>query len=358
MRVLLANDLPPGPTGGAEVHVGRLARALEGAGCAVQLLVAERPHVGWRRALDVWDPSARRRMAEEVRRFRPDVVHLHNVLNELSPAVAATDVPTVLTVHDPRIVGVRFGPDQDRARWAPGAALRGGKDRWAGTVLRRLVDATVAPSRALVDALVAAGFPAVHHVESFAAPGPVPPLGRDVAYLGVLHAHKGVLVLLDAWTRVAPQHPGVRLRFVGEGPLRGQLERAARDAGVADQVVLEGPVRPDGVGEALAPAGLVVVPSLGVEGGGPTLAVIDAMAAGRPVVVTDRPGVSQGVDDRVGLVVPAGDPAALAAALGRLLRDPDGIARLGRAAAERAAARWTPEVAAGRLLDVYRSVAR
>lgn len=358
MRVLLVNDLRPGPSGGAEVHVGRLADALDRAGCEVRLVVAEAPHVGWRRVLDLWDPWARRRVVEEVRRFRPDVVHLHNVLNELSASVAGCGAPTVLTVHDSRIVGIRSGPDRDRPAWAPGVALRRTKDRLAGAVLRRGVDATVAPSRSLADALVSAGFPGVHHVENFAAGITAGPLGPDVAYVGLLQPHKGPQVLLEAWARVASRHPTVALRFVGDGPLRSTLERRAVAAGIGDRVRFTGELQPEDVAGALGAACLVVVPSLGFEGGGPTLAVIDAMAAGRGVVVSDRPGVVEGVDDEVGAIVPAGDAAALATVLDALLADRPRLERLGRAAAARAAQRWTPEGAVARLVEVYAAVAR
>lgn len=356
MRVLLVNDLPPGPTGGAEVHVGRLVDALSAAGCEVATAFAQGGHTGWRRALDLWDPGARRMVRERIASFAPDVVHVHNVLNELSTSVVGLGAPTVLTVHDPRLLGTRFGADQDRSLLVPRVALRAAKDRFARERLRRVVEATVAPSRSLADALRAAGFPAVHHVENFAPTGVPTPLGDEIAYVGAVRSHKGPQVLLEAWTAIAHQHPDVSLRFVGDGPLRPVLAERARAAGLGDRVVLDGAVEPVAVPALLERARLVVVPSLGVEGGGPTLAVIEAMAAARPVVVTDRPGVSEGVDGTVGAVVPAGDAPALAAAIHDLLSDPGRLDALGRAALERAALRWSPGVAAARLLDVYRSV--
>lgn len=357
MRVLLLNDLPPGPTGGVEVHVGRLATALQSCGCAVRIVVADRPHEGLGRALDLWDPFSRRMVSDAIRTFRPDVVHVHNILNELSTSVVGLGVPSVLTVHDQRLLGVRIGLDQDRPAWAPDVAMRSMKNRLARWRLRRSVDATIAPSRALVDALRADGFPSVHHLENFAPRMESSPLGPDVVFLGSLWIHKGPHVLLDAWARVAHRHPTVNVRIVGDGPLRPTLDERSRRPDLRDRVVLTGAVEPDAVPAQLRSARLVVVPSLGAEGGGPTLAVVEAMTAGRPVVVTDRPGVGEGVDGSVGAVVPAGDVPALAEALDRLLSDPVRLEGMGRAAAARAAERWSPEVAMQRLLAVYRSVA-
>lgn len=358
MRVLLVNDRPPGPGGGAEVHVGRVADALTSVGCAVRLVCADRPHEGVRRALDLWDPGARRSVQAAVAEFGPEVIHLHNVVDELSTSVAGLGLPTVLTVHDRRLLGVRAGLDHERAPWRPDVIARSAKNRFARWRLRRTVDATIAPSRTLADELRRAGFPSVRHVENFAPAAQPAPLGTDVAFVGALHPHKGPQVLLDAWALVAAGHPTSELRVVGEGPLRASLEASAQRAGIADRVRFVGAVAPADVPDQLRRARLVVVPSLGAEGGGPTLAVVEAAAAGRPVVVTDRPGVAEGVDDTVGVVVPAGDVSALAAALDDLLSDPARLERLGGQAAARAAERWSPEAAAEHLLEIYRAVGR
>ncbi len=358
LRVLLVNDLPPGPTGGAEVHLGRLAQALVEAGCSVEVAWAQRPHAGWRRVLDLWDPAARRSIRRTVSEFRPDVIHYHNLLNELSSSVVGLGRPSVLTVHDPRLVGVRFGPDQDDPRWDPKVVLRSVKNRLARARLRRAVGATIAPSNSLVQRLVDARFQRVSHVANFAALSPAGPPGADVLYVGALQPHKGPQVLLDAWVRIAAQHPGSVLCYIGDGPLRGEIEARARQAGIAQSVRVLGTVEPDAVAPLLGAAAMVVVPSLGVEGGGPTLAVIEAMAAGRPVIVTDRPGVSEGVDPSVGVVVRSGDPDALATAIHGLLGDRELLQRLGVNAARRAAERWDPAAAAGHIIAIYESVLR
>lgn len=356
LRVLLVNDLAPGPTGGAEVHVGRLASALRSEGCIVELAVAQAPHVGWRRILDVWDPSSRRQLRRVVAEFRPDVVHYHNILNELSSSVVGLGVPSVVTVHDPRLIGIRFGPDQDDSIWAPHVLARAAKNRLARRRLRKCTAATIAPSASLTGGLRAAGFRSVHHIENFAPSTPCGLPGPDVVYLGSLQPHKGPQVLMAAWASVAAAHPTSTLRFIGDGPARGGLESASREAGLSDRVVFAGSVPPHEVCRHLRSAAMVVAPSLGVEGGGPTLAVIEAMAAGRPVVVSDRPGVSEGVDEQVGAVVPAGDASALAAAINRLLGDRDRLQRLGAAAADRAAERWAPKPAARRVIAVYEAI--
>ncbi|MGB8650793.1 MAG: glycosyltransferase, partial [Mycobacteriales bacterium] len=106
MRVLHVNDRPEGHGGGAEVNLARLVAAQRAAGDEPYVLAGEVRHEGVSRALDLWDPAARRLLAGRVARLQPDVVHLHNVVRELSPSVlgAVRDRPVVMTVHDMRLL--------------------------------------------------------------------------------------------------------------------------------------------------------------------------------------------------------------------------------------------------------------
>ena len=355
MRVLLVNDRPPGPTGGAEMHVGRLRDGLRAAGDEVEVFAPGRPRQRLTRALDLWDPNMRRRLRTILDRFGPDVIHYHNVLDELSTSVVGISPASVLTVHDPRVIGIRYGLDQDRSVLVPIVAAREAKNRLARHRLRRNVAATVVPSAALATAVAAAGFPAVRHIPNFAPAAPLTPPGTDILFVGTLSAHKGPDLALRAFRQIASHHPGVRLRLVGEGPMAASL-RADAEPSLSDRVVFEGRRSPDDVAELLQSAAFVVAPSLGVEGGGPTLVVIEAMSSGRPVIVSDRPGVSEGVDDEVGAVVPA-EVAALADAMDAFLSDRGRLAERGAAAHRRAATRWSTETIIPQLKAVYEEVA-
>ena len=353
MRILLANDLPPGPSGGAEVHVGRLGDALVDLGHQVRVVSADGLKVGWRRVLDFWDPGARRLLRRGVDDFAPDVVHYHNIINELSTSVLGLGPPSVLTIHDPRVLGTRFGMDQDRSVLVPAVAARATKDRLARARFRRTIDATIIPNRVLAVRARELGFPNVHVVENFTPITPCGPPGSEVVFVGALEQHKGPDVLLDAWERIAARHPDVSLRIVGDGSRRPLIADRVRDAGPTARVRLVGSVEPDAVPAQLSFAAVVVVPSLGAENC--PLVVLEAMAAGRPVVVSDWHGADDTVDDEVGAVVRAGDVSALAEVLDRLLSDRSLIDRLGDAARARAVERWSP-AQVKRIVEVYESV--
>ena len=143
---------------------------------------------------------------------------------------------------------------------------------------------------------------------------------------------KGLDVLIDAWSRLPSISADLMLTLVGDGPERGSLEAQAEHCGVRSRIRFTGHCQD--VSTELASAAIFVLPSR--KEGMPN-ALLEAMAAGLAVVVSDAsPGPLALVENGVtGLVVPVDDAAALAAALERLLSDPDLCARLGTAASMR-----------------------
>lgn len=355
LRVLLLNDYPVAHGGGAEVHVGRLADVLRRAGDEV-LVHAPEPHGGAGRILDLWDPFHRRAVRRLVEEFRPDVAHVHNFQRELSASVlGAADVPWAVTAHDYRLLRADEGPVGDVP--GPMRRVKDAKSRFERHRVRRTVDAVIAVSDALAEELRMAGLPDVRRLDCFAADpeGEPGPPGRDVVYVGQLIPAKGVDDLVEAFAEIAPQRPGVRLRIAGRGHQEPELRRLA-DRRVGDQVVFEGRLDDAGVRRLMAEAAVVAVPSTRTTEGAPIVA-IEAMLAGRPVVVTDSAAFRLLVDDGVhGWIVPIGDRSALAAALARVLDDPSTGAAMGREAFERAAGRFTASVAVERFRNLYREL--
>ena len=139
--------------------------------------------------------------------------------------------------------------------------------------------------------------------------------------------------------------------MVGDGPDRMALQRRAQRFG--SRVRFTGFVPHAAVPAVLAHVDLLVLPSLYED---LSSALIEAMAAGLPVVATGVGGTADLVQDGVnGLLVPPGDPAALAAAISRVLADPAAAARLSAAGRRTAAAYAWPDISR-QVLDVYRQV--
>ena len=159
-----------------------------------------------------------------------------------------------------------------------------------------------------------------------------------VLYAGRVSGGKGVEVLLEAFTRVAP---GAALALAG--PAAADLPGGAVPAGVTPL----GPLDPGQLRNMYAAADVVVVPSVPTRAFREPWALVvnEAMSARTPVIATDAVGAAAGGlvrDGETGVVVPAGDPGALAAAIARLRSDPDEAARLAAAGAAEIA-RYTPQ---------------
>lgn len=360
MRVLLVNDYDVAGGYGAEAYVRRLAAGLEAAGDDVTVWAGQVEHTGAGRWRDLWDPWARRMLAERIDADRPDVVHFHNIVRECSASVlTAAEVPAVMTVHDHRLLGIA---DQ-RGRGLGGMVQRRGA-RASGRTVRRVarsrLRATMAVSDQLAEALRRHGFSEVSTVAVPVDAPAVPPLPvqrcTDVVYVGRLTVDKGADVALAAFSRIAAEWPDTTLRIAGDGPLLDELRRAS--AGLGDRVQFLGRVDSRTVSSVIGSGRLVVAPSVPAlrPEGSPTV-VAEAAAHGRPLLCSDDPGMRAAAQRLGGAVVtPALDVEALATAMARLLGDDQQVATLGAAARAAVFRRHGIEAVTAAVRDVYRRV--
>ncbi|MFG3000999.1 glycosyltransferase [Streptomyces sp. NPDC048340] len=274
-------------------------------------------------------------------RVRPDILHAHSAKAGLAGRLAVRGaVPTVFQPHAWSFDAVggataalalrweRFG-----ARWADRVLCVSEAERRTGesegitarwSVIRNGVDLDHfrpgGPDPDLDRARARAGLP-------------LPTAFRDgggplVVCVGRICQQKGQDILLRAWPEVLGNLPGARLALVGDGPDTERLRRGASSAvhfaGAASDI------RP-----WLRAADLVVLPS---RWEGMALAPLEAMACGRPVLVSDVSGARESLPPGQGrlCLVPPEDPAALAKALGRLLAEPRLLAELGEQAQQHA----------------------
>lgn len=229
-------------------------------------------------------------------------------------------------------------------------------------ILSRLVDRYLAVSSAVKEDLVAKlGWPAkrievVHNGVVIPADLPKPDqvLRREMTCGGEgaivlvparLTAQKGHSVLL----RAAPAVAAANFVFAGDGPDRVALAALASQLNLDDRVTFLGWRRD--IPELIAAADLVVLPSW-YEG--LPLAVLEAMAAGRPVIASRIPGIQEIITEGAdGVLFEPGDPADLARAIGEVLTDPCKARRLGAAARQTASSRFNAEAMGDQVGQVY-----
>ena len=279
--------------------------------------------------------------------FRPDVVHLHNIYHQLSPSVlrpvARRRVPAVMTLHDYKLAcpTYQFLDHGNLCQACLGghfqhAVLRRCKDGslgssavMAGELFVHTITGAyspvrifICPSRFLEGRMRAAGvYPhrmvhVPHFIETEEIPVKTRP-GSGVLVAGRLSAEKGIDVAIRAMAALG----GATLDIAGTGPAEAALRTLAEEV-APGRVRFHGLVDKAEVQRLMLAAAVVAVPSRWYEN--QPMVVLETLARGTPVVGSDLGGMPELIEPgATGDLVPANDPAALAAALRAFVDDPD-----------------------------------
>lgn len=363
-RVLMAIDSLR--TGGAESMLCSLVEELAGAGGAETVVlapslqdadpelrerierVARTAQTGTARLAD---PRLLRGIAACARAFGAELVHSHLSTATIAsrPVAAALRIPHVTTIHT--MPGPRMQDLPHHTR------LDG--------LTSRLSSRLVAPTATIAKGYATRWRVPADRMRVIGNPPAAPPARgeRDTARaaLGVgdterlvlcvsrLEPEKGLAELVDAIPALAAAAPQVRVAVAGAGQAESSLRARIDELGVADRIELLG--RRSDIGELLLAADVFCLPS---RHEGLPLSVLEAMRAGLPCVVTAVGGIPDVIaDERSGLLVEPCDPAALSAALARVVNDEGLAARLGQAASEIVERSYAPAVVARAYADLY-----
>lgn len=272
---------------------------------------------------------------------KADVIHVHhpNPIADWGTLLRAGRTPVVVTHY--------------------ADAKRGAYQRLARLVNRHRARAIVVPSRAhvaLSEELL--GFEGKVEVIPFGiddqrwgvVPPPAPGAAPRALFIGRLEAYKGVDILLRALERV----PDLKLDIVGKGPEAARLRTLAQALAVGDRVRWWGEHPDDDLPRRMADADFLVLPSVTVDemfG----LVLLEAMAAGRPVISTALPSAVREVNlaDVTGFEVPIRDVSALARAMFTLSRDPELRQQMGEAGRRRVREQFSQRLMAQRYVELY-----
>jgi glycosyltransferase involved in cell wall biosynthesis len=368
MKVLLHCIYYPPEVGGLESHVRELARGLAARGHEVRVVTSRSVPGTARdeisdgvRVARTWFPARNPlgwglHALGSLPRTRgwarwADVVHAQAFASVLPCRVAARRVgrPLVATFHTSHFL------------------VRAGKRRWR-PLLRRLVawpDHALAASREIAEVasgLVAGGRPveALTNGVDTERFRPVPPLlppepgHRQVVVPRRLFRKNGVEFAVRALPRILERLPGTRLLFVGDGPERRRLEALAQELGVSEAARFVGARPHEEMPGMLASGEVAVFPSL-MEA--TSVAALEAMACGLPVVATRVGGLPEIVDQAVGALVEPGDADALALGIVEVLERPD-REEAGARARARVEAHWSNARLVDRHLEIYEALVR
>lgn len=311
-----------------------------------------------------------------------ELVHVHNIYHQISPSILPEakkrGIPVVMTAHDYKLVAPNYSLYHDgaicertkpakfweayRHRCIKGSAAASALDALEMSLHRRLglwkdnVDRIIAPSRFVQALLEEYGIDKkkIVHVPHFIdASAWTPTEGGEYAlFVGRLSEEKGVESLI----RAAAKRKDVPVRIVGTGPEESRLKTLAKELGAAN-VAFVGFKTGDDLRKEYARARFVVVPSVWYEVFG--LIVLEAYAAGKPVLASQIGGLAELVKDgETGIQSSAGDVDDLASKLGALWDAPNDCIELGRLARAWVQQEFTPDLHYDRILAVYRGVKR
>jgi phosphatidylinositol alpha-mannosyltransferase len=359
VKILLVCPYDWEAPGGVQVHIRQLAAELRTRGHRTTILapgsrpsedagvrIVGRPvRVPYRGTVAPisFSPGAWRRIRSAMRSFDPDLIHAHEPLTPSTSmlAVLAAEAPVVATFH--------ASLDRSRLMELAGPALRQVSGR---------IDAAVAVSDAaasFVRRVVRVPLEIVPNgvdVRAFSKPGrPVEglPAGPKILWVNRLDPQKGFEIMLRAFERLASEVGEVHLLVAGDGRDRVLLRSLPGD--LRSRILRLGTVPHEALPRYHAAADVFVSPATGQESFG--IVLVEAMAAGVPVVASDIAGYREVVRDGVdGLLVPPNDPNTLAAAIRRVLSEPELAAALKAAGRSRAQA-FSWQAVAPRIEAVY-----
>lgn len=346
MRIIQVSPYSWDAPGGVQIHIRQLTRHLEERGHEVLVLAPGDVPGRHGNALIVGEtfttwangsvakisisPRTLRALARAMRDFAPDVVHVHEPFAPAIglKAVMSSPAPVVGTFHsyyaretmEGRVytaiapllrpvwqrVNKRIAVSQAARHSAKGRLGKG--------------DVTILPNGVEVDRF------------ANAAPAHDVPPGRKLLFVGRLEPRKGLPFAMRAFARLADRYPDLSLIVVGDGPERDAIDELP--PALRARVHMKGKVSYEALPTYHRASDIFISPATGAESFG--IVLVEAMAAGLPVVASNIPGYREVArDGRESLLVKPSDADALAEGVAHLLDHPDEAARLGASGALR-----------------------
>jgi len=361
IRVLMMID--EAGTGGGQNHVALLATGLDRERFQVHLLCGEEgPLVERLKAVGIGvsvgkmsnRPSATSLVVcrREIRRFGPDLVHTHGGTAGFTGRVGSIGLRGLKRVHTYH--GLHYLHDR--------RSLRNRMFRHVDAVLLGVTDRIICVAESdmelgkeygVVDqektSVIRNGIDLAQFLNLQRNVQPGAPV---VGVIGRLHIQKGHRWFLEAASKVVRDVPSARFRIIGDGELRSELMRQAAELGLRDRAEFPGDRQE--IATELGEVDLLVIPSLWE---GLPLVLLEAMAAGVPVVASAVDGILEAAENgREALLVPPADSSALASAMIRLLQHPAEASRLASAARLRVRREFSAERMVERTAALYDTV--
>lgn len=393
MKVLMIVDLDNEISGEA-VYVSQICKTLIEAGVRVKIIVQTSqyknlqilndlrdvevfpyyfyPRWRWLMAESLIDFDLLKKIRYSIKKFKPDIIHLHNVRSIKSILLASLGVPMVQTIHDLTMVNQWFELpnyefNQQMTFWQKIFwALNNKKislprvliNYWLlnhHRVKKVFINYFICPSHSTFKVAVKFGLSQAVFLPHFIFDDPVfkQNESKNLLFVGRLVQAKGLEYLIEAFKLAHEINPDLSLTIIGDGDQKNIINESINSYQLGDNVTLVGWVNPNQLEDYYRQAMAVVVTSVVAEAG--PLVILEAFSHGRPVIAFDVGGCNEIIDDSVnGILVEPFDVNGLAVAINDLVRHPNRALALGLAGREKVTRHYKMENHRLALLKIYR----
>lgn len=307
--------------GGAEIYLWNLKEALEANGHYVKIygsavqkeayFLTHKNQTIKRYLMRIFNPKTFFEIRDLVAEFKPDIIHMHNILNEITPTVllATKNIPVVMTVHDNMLVNAvsilsdRSGKEckkrtcggcRNCVGWK-GAIYEFVKRKILRQLLKR-VKLYITPSKYMNELIQEAGFKPVIIIPNGIKLFEYSKITNfnTLLYVGRLAKEKGVEYLLRAMPEIIKSFPDVKLNLVGDGPDKEYFKDLAEELKIMKNVNFVGNIDRENIKKYYKDATIATVPSIYPDNF-PTVC-IEAMSVGRPIIGNSVGGIPELID--------------------------------------------------------------
>jgi glycosyltransferase involved in cell wall biosynthesis len=270
------------------------------------------------------------KLKQVLREYKPDIIHLHNIFNQVSPSVlfAVGNIPTVLTLHSYELIcpmGGLIKPDGSRCI-SPGkhdlrctGSIKGYLyeviKQFIHKYLLKKISVYIAPSGSIKrdfsnQRIISSPIIVIHNGIQLLKFSPIIN-NKSLLYVGRLSKEKGVDVLLRAIKIIKESVHDIVVDIVGDGPEKNMLINLSDDLYLNDNVRFIGSIPHNKIGDFYKQCTALIVPSVWGEPFG--LVGIEAISIGRPVIASNVGGISEWLDDeKTGYLVEPGNSNQIA----------------------------------------------
>jgi glycosyltransferase involved in cell wall biosynthesis len=313
--------------------------------------------------------GSRAEVLDLARRLKPDVMHWHNTKGFIGRPFIFHDALSLYTAHDYYAVCPRSNllrPDMsfcETPKLCQACLMRWKKPpqiwRIGSRRVIRLPEqmGVICPSDFMSRRLKRDGI-STHHILRNFVPDPAPPIsaepctGDSIAFVGMLEPHKGPRTLLEAFVG-SRDRQGFKLHIIGEGSMRGELNRRVKDFGLANRVSVPGFLPRSEVESIRRSSAAIVVPSEWPENA--PLTALESLALGVPVLASDAGGLPEIVGPESGsMIFKAGDVKSLSDCIASLWQNRSNLGEMKRKAREAYVSRFSPAVHIAQYLRIIR----